>query len=393
MNDYLTTLNKDNCCGCRACESICPVNAITMQSDVQGFLYPIISTDKCINCNMCHSICKFANTDNENVTTVNSYAARHNNGDVIENSSSGGVFTALSDVVLKNSGVVFGHIFDDNFNLKCVATVSSDVRDKMRQSKYIQSDMKDVYPQIKKYLSEGRTVLFSGTPCQCAQVNSMYGNYENLITVDFVCHGTPSPGIFKDYINWLSTHFKDKLSFFNFRFKITNSSSQTVYAKFNKIIYVMPSGKDIFFKLFLNDVIFRHSCYNCKYTKLKRYSDITIGDYHSVKKVNPEFNTKNGVSMIIVNSEKGKTLLDKVNDLYFEKSDITKVLQPQLKHPAKRPTKYDIFWNEYYKNGFVSASQKLYDCMPLLEKIIQTEKLLNTLHIFTPLLKLIKNLK
>ena len=166
-----------------------------------------------------------------------------------------------------------------------------------------------------------------------------------------------------------------------------------MYMSFGKSIYVMPSGQDIFYKLFLGDMIFRDSCYNCKYTSLKRYSDITIADFNAVKKVNPDFDNTNGVSMMMINSSKGRQFLENVENIKIEKSDITKVLQPQLKHPVKKPEKSDIFWNEYYNSGFKRAVQKTFGCIPKTEKVIKAEKLLNRLHIFKPILKLIKIIK
>lgn len=215
--------DKADCCGCTACASVCAHGAITMQPDVMGFLYPVVNKDKCVDCGACEKVCAF-NADYD--TSLNfdkplSYAARHNDMREVETSRSGAAFIAISDYVLENGGVVYGAGYTDHFRVVHKRAATKEARNEFKGSKYVQSDLNKVFRQVRKDLKDGLTVLFSGTPCQTAGLNSFVGKKlrERLILVDIVCHGVPSPYMWRDYLAYLEKIQCDKICWVNFRDK------------------------------------------------------------------------------------------------------------------------------------------------------------------------------
>ena len=203
--------NKVLCCGCTACSSVCPKGCIQMVSDFEGFKYPSVNTDLCINCGLCEKVCPIKK-DKPTDEITKSYAVRIKDDDILEKSTSGGAFSALSKVVFDADGVVFGGAFDDEFNV--IHTYAEKESDgiKFRGSKYVQSDMGECFSKVKKFLDSGRYVLFSGTPCQTAGLLSyLQKPYDNLITVDFVCHAVPSPKVWEKYRDFLRKKYNSKI--------------------------------------------------------------------------------------------------------------------------------------------------------------------------------------
>lgn len=216
--------NPDNCCGCTACASICGQNAITMVPDPLGFLYPKVDVSKCVNCGLCEKVCEFNNKYDKSLllSTPIAYAARHKNIDEVMRSRSGAVFAALSDYILENGGVVYGAGYKDHFKVCHKRVTNKSERDELRGSKYVQSDISGVFKMVKKDLQQGVMVLFSGTPCQLAGLKSYLGIKlrKNLYLVDIVCHGVPSPLIWKDYLSYLERKYGDTITRVDFRDKI-----------------------------------------------------------------------------------------------------------------------------------------------------------------------------
>lgn len=215
--------DKSQCCGCTACASICAHDAITMQPDALGFLYPVVDKDKCVDCGLCEKVCAFNDhyDTSLNLSQPDAYAARHKDMQEVETSRSGAAFIAISDYVLENGGVVYGAGYADHFRVVHKRATTKEERDEFKGSKYVQSDLDHVFRQVKKDLKDGLTVLFSGTPCQTAGLNSYIGKKlrENLILVDIVCHGVPSPYMWRDYIAYLEKKQGDKICWVNFRDK------------------------------------------------------------------------------------------------------------------------------------------------------------------------------
>lgn len=215
--------DKSQCCGCTACASICAHDAITMQPDTLGFLYPVVDKDKCVDCGLCEKVCAFNDhyDTSLNLPKPDAYAARHKDMKEVETSRSGAAFIAISDYVLENGGVVYGAGYTDHFRVVHKRAVTKEERDEFKGSKYVQSDLTGVFRRVKQDLKDGLTVLFSGTPCQTAGLHSYIGKKlrANLILVDIVCHGVPGPYIWRDYIAYLEKKQGDKICWVNFRDK------------------------------------------------------------------------------------------------------------------------------------------------------------------------------
>lgn len=350
--------NEALCCGCSACENACPKHAIQMVADERGFLYPSINEELCVDCGKCVSICQAAKLlppPAENEPDV--YALQHKDKNVVKQSSSGGAFTLLSDLILSRGGVIAGCIIDEDFNV--IHTIAEDVacRDRMRGSKYVQSDMRDIYSRVKELCQE-RPVLFVGTPCQVAGLNAFLGRPpENLITVDFLCHGTPSAQLLRDHVRFLEKRYRRSAASYKFRDK------KYGWRHVESITFKDGSKKTNYntFRLkhfFATNLNLRPSCYACQYTRCERPSDITIGDFWGA-----EAKIKNyeniGISFAMANTERGKALLKNVNNTaIFQTVTRTDILQRAMIKPAPRPSAVDRFWEDYKNGGYESVIQK-----------------------------------
>lgn len=362
--------STSDCCGCGVCMGACPKNAITMQQDKYGMLYPIIDQSKCINCHLCINTCKFK--DNNSSKTVNQIALAAYNTDFNQSylSTSAGIFAAIAENFLKDGfvcgagmrikdGQVFvEHILIDNLN---------DLK-KLQGSKYVQSDITKCLNQIKEKLVNGKKVLFSGTPCQVANVRSLFKKYSSqLYTIDIICHGVPSQHFFNDFLNNYQRKYKFSLNHFEFRSKkygwgltgmIEGKTNKNEYF-FKKITPVNTS----YYKLFLDGEIYRDSCYNCPYANTSRIGDLTIGDYWGVEKYDPQllvenggtFNKKFGISCILINNDNGKRIMDdygtKIKYAEVDIDNISKI-NTQLRHPSTYSRKRKYILNEYANHGY-----------------------------------------
>ncbi|SDJ24883.1 4Fe-4S dicluster domain-containing protein [Lachnospiraceae bacterium G41] len=352
MSSFFSTLNEADCCGCLGCVSVCPNSAIGVITNRKGFLYPQIDETKCIHCGACVRFCQFSNTILPPKDKVESYVCVLNNKYELNSSSSGGVFFAVSDYVLKNGGVVYGAVMDDDFYVRITRADNVNERNQMRRTKYVQGIMGDSYDKIKKDILEGKIVLFSGTPCQCLAVKQYLGESDNLILLDFICHGVPSPQVFIDYLEYVEKITKSKVKNFYFRskeFGHVHSQHSEALCENGATYYMMPSA-DIYYKSFLANLMSRESCYNCPFASTERITDITMGDaWGSVAK---ELNSLNGISTLIVNSEKGRNIINQIMDsMEFKQVEIMDRLQPQLKYPAKKPIDSNIWWQKYISKG------------------------------------------
>ena len=355
--------DKSQCCGCTACASICAHDAITMQPDALGFPYPVVDKDKCVNCGLCEKVCAFNDhyDTSLNLPQPDAYAARHKDMKEVETSRSGAAFIAISDYVLENGGVVYGAGYTDHFRVVHKRAVTREERDEFKGSKYVQSDMNTVFRQVKKDLKDGLTVLFSGTPCQTAGLNSYIGKKlrEHLILVDIVCHGVPGPYLWRDYIAYLEKKQGDKICWVNFRDK--QEYGWTAHKETFK--FVNGGGKMSFTYLFYQHIMFRHSCGNCHYCNTKRPSDITIADFWGWEKTDPNINKDDkGVSLILVNTEKGREIFDAVKDrMTVIPAKLEDCLQPNLQHPSVIHPKRMKFEQDYQCKGFEYVMKKYGD--------------------------------
>jgi len=309
--------NKSKCCGCSACSNICPNNAIIMQEDEEGFLYPKIDEEKCINCNLCSKVCPLLKESKSQLNEYpKAYAMYNKNDDELQKSSSGGIFSVIANYVLENNGVVFGASYDENLNVNHLKIENKADLEKLRSSKYVQSNINSTYKQAQETLKDNRMVLFTGTPCQIAGLNSyLMKKYNNLITCDLVCHGVPSQKLFQKYLNYLSKKFNSKVKSYNFRSKEKKGWGlvSKVITEDGKIHYIEPDF-DPYYSNFLESNTYRESCYECHYTNYNRVSNITLADYWGINIIHPKFYSEKGRSLILVNDKMGEELIDNLSD-------------------------------------------------------------------------------
>lgn len=355
-------LDMEMCTGCGACYSACPKGAIKMVYNNEGFLYPSIDFDLCIDCRKCEDVCPVCSKREINgIKNVDALVAKSK---VIEkNSASGGVFAILARYVLGKGGVVFGAAYNESFQV--VHTFITDESDliKLQGSKYVQSKIGNVYKYVEKFLKKNRTVLFSGTSCQIEGLrNFLNESYENLICVDIVCHGVPSPGVWEKYLRVF--HKKRRIEKINFR-KESDSEKKEFYIKFlNGLEYRRMYPNDPYIWGFCYDLFLRKSCYDCKFKGVKRNSDILLGDAWGMRKYVPQiFGRRGKNSIIILQTEKGRKIFNEICDrLVFEALDVDCVVRENrmIIESAQINRNRDKFFEELHKNSFRSVLVKYY---------------------------------
>ena len=356
--------DKKDCCGCTACKSICSKKAITMQPDEEGFLYPIINKVLCVECGMCKTVCPLQKEVNLqcHLSKPLIYALKHKSEEVIMSSSSGGAYTAISDYALNTSGNIYGVQFNKDFTVHHVKASTKNGRDAFKGSKYVQSDLGDVLLEVKRDLVAGRTVLFTGTPCQTAGLSMFLESVDttNLILNDIICHGTPSPLIWREYVKFIKRKYNSNLKAYTFRFKEKGWRGYNVKVVFEDgKIKLNSRDIKIYVKIFSSALALRPSCYYCKFANMNRPSDITIGDFWGIEKCMPEMDDNKGVSLVIVNTVKGEKVFEQIKaSICFKQSNPADCLQYNLQQPTKQPLKRDQFWKDYQTKGFVYVSKK-----------------------------------
>lgn len=347
--------NPQNCCGCSACASICEHNAISMEPDALGFLYPRVDEGRCIGCGLCEKVCQFnENYDqSQNLSQPKAYAARHKDKNEIMRSRSGAAFVAISDYIIEKGGVVYGAGYKDHFRVTHKRAATKAERDEFRGSKYVQSDLTGVFRQVREDLKRGLTVLFSGTPCQTSGLIAFVGTRlrQNLVVLDIVCHGVPGPYIWRDYILYLEKKQGDVVSVVNFRDKVSFGW------KAHKESYLFKNGlvtSCAYTFLFYKHIMFRYSCGVCYFTNLRRPSDITLADFWGWQKNVPGMNEDDrGLSLVFINTEKGKAVFEAIKKVLDVKEvDVNNCLQPNLLHPSAIHPERERFEELYVKRGF-----------------------------------------
>lgn len=341
---------KSDCCGCNACTQICPKQCISMKEDTEGFLYPHINKEICIDCNLCEKVCPVIHQGTPR-TTDKVYAAKNKNENIRLQSSSGGVFTLLAEEVIAKGGVVFGAKFNEEWEVVHDFTETQEGLAGFRGSKYVQSHIRDNFKKAQDFLKQDRIVLFSGTPCQIAGLkNFLRKEYNNLITVDFICHGVPSPQIWNRYLtetcekivktgeknsvssSLLGREIKPYIEAISFRNKILGWKKFSFFLKLNSTILqgeknteglLEPLGKNIYLKGFTRNLYLRPSCHHCPAKSFKSQSDYTLADFWGIQKFYPQFNDDKGVSVLFVHREKDIFPYDKCDII---KSSIQEVL-------------------------------------------------------------------
>ena len=346
---------KEKCLGCGLCKNKCPYNAIEFIENSEGFLYPQIIKEKCKNCGICYNVCPAINSiDNHNEFKEECYMTISKDKVIYKNSASGGFATCLSEYVITNlQGVVYGCNLDDNGNVKHIRVDNNKDLVKLQDSKYVQSNILDIFKKVKEDASN-KKVLFIGTPCQVEAIEKYLNRKEldNLITCDLVCHGVPSPKLFKNYLNYLSKKYNRKVTDYRFRNKTTFDKcgfrGKLKIAQKDKYFF---AEEDIYYRDFLEEKNYRLSCYNCKYKVNKRVGDFTIGDVNSWENYY-DFYPELASSLVIVNNSKAKNLFDELEQKLFVKEislekekKINKALSRQTELPEERKQIYQKYKN------------------------------------------------
>lgn len=346
----ITSCPKNQCTGCAACFNSCPMIAIRMKEDQEGFLAPFVDYSKCNKCGLCRKVCPII-TDISLLRTnpPKVYAAWSLDESIRTDSSSGGVFSVLSQYIFNLSGVVFGAAFDNDFKLRHYEAKHGAELNRLRGSKYLQSDIGDTYLQVKRYLGIGSKVMFVGTPCQVA---GLYGylskEYANLLTCDLVCHGVPSQSFFDKYLNFLQDNGFTKFDDFSFRDKKNwgHSTILTDCSSENKDI-IINGLCDYYQRAYLMSLVNRVSCYSCKFARIPRIGDLTLGDFWGIGKDIPfRHDLRQGVSLLLVNSILGKDVLQYCkNRLFVEERQLSeaKKMNPQLFKTSEYPSGRNSF--------------------------------------------------
>lgn len=371
--------NKAQCCGCGACYNICPTKAIRMTPDEKGFIYPQIESQKCIDCGLCVKVCDFRKfTPTE--LAPDCYAVKHIDENEISTSRSGAFFIALAQFVLSHDGVVFGCVIEDCRYVYIRYATDKEGVNAFKGSKYVQSDTCDTFSECEKFLKQGKLVLYSGLGCQIHGLISYLKlkktDTAKLITCDIVCHGAPSPKLWRQYIDMWDSLNKFKVVGVDFRNKTLSgwrAHYESLLLDNNTVV-----NADRWTYMFSAQVMFRESCYNCKYTTPNRRTDFTIADFWGIEKNVPEFDDNKGVSLVLVRTEKAKKVFKQLTNINYVKTELENSLQPNLIHPSYKGKEYDRFWNGYKKNNqktikkyFFPSSARIFK-----QKIIRKLKLL-----------------
>lgn len=367
----ITITDKKKCCGCSACAQKCPNQCISMQLDADGFLYPQVDTSSCINCGLCEKVCPFIHSYDARIP-IQTYAAINNDEQIRMESSSGGLFTLLAEQIINDGGVVFGARFDENWQVTIDYTETKEGLKAFRGSKYVQARTDLSYCNCESFLESGRKVMFTGTPCQISGLKHfLKTDYDNLLCVDIVCHGVPSPLVWKEYLKKINPT-KKKISSIEFR----NKEVSWRYYHFKISVYKSMDNTDCislvddvyntnpYLNLFRYDLDLRPSCYKCRAKEFKSGSDITLGDFWGIEKSNMHDDDK-GASVVIVNSRRGSIFLERL-DFTGQEVDwqLIKENNPAIVVSANNDTNQTIFWDIFHRNGLIGSFSYLDSIRP-----------------------------
>lgn len=335
-----------DCMGCHSCMNICPVSCISMVSDIEGFLYPEVDNNLCVRCNKCVNVCPIINK-RIIANTPNAYACINRDEGIRLDSSSGGIFTLIAEKIISEAGVVFGAMFNNEFELVHQYVDKIEDLSKLRGSKYVQSKINNAYKLAQNFLNSGRTVLFTGTPCQIAGLYSyLPRTYSNLLTIDFICHGVPSPRLWRKYIRFR----EDKADIDKINFRRKNNGWKQFSVSFifkDNTEYRKIFKKDLYMRAFLRDICLRPSCYRCEFKTLNRQSDFTLGDFWGVGNILPEMDDDKGTSLVLVNSVEGNKIFDFLTPrMIFVKVNMDEAIKynsPAIKSVPQNPKRQQFF--------------------------------------------------
>ncbi len=353
-------LPKETCVGCAACTQVCPKKCITMIPDAKGFLHPCIDEAVCVKCGACEKACQVLHTVQKNPAPQKVYAARVKDKSMLRKSSSGGIASMLAEEFIRRGGIVYGAAFDEQMIVRHIRVSEVTSLDRLQGSKYVQSDIQEIYAGIKKDLVAGKNVLLFGTPCQIAGARKIFGEEGKLLLCDLICHSAPSPKIFAEHLKAIEAEGK-KVADYRFRDKTYGWSYNL-----NRIIYQDGSSElhsywnQCYKRLFLLNLIARESCYTCRYSDVRRVGDITLGDFWGIDRITNQFADDDGVNAVFINTEKGKEAFETElqKNVEYKETAIADALQEHLIMPCTRSGKVDAFWNCYQKKSYKNAAEQ-----------------------------------
>ena len=349
--------DKSKCSGCHSCYNICPKQCITMKEDQEGFWYPEVDVEQCIDCGMCEKRCPILN-DMKIDNQPQAYACYNKDESIRKESSSGGVFTLLASLVIEKGGIVYGASFNNENMVEHIEIDNVNDLNKLRGSKYVQSKIGNTYSRVKDYLNQGRLVYFSGTPCQIDGLLAFLNKrYDNLILQDIVCHGVPSPKVWKKYLEQFNIEEDAKISF---RDKSTGWDSYS-FTIDQKEKFTQLSSQNEYMKVFLKNLCLRPSCYDCHSKSLHRNSDITLADFWGIKNICPELYDNKGTSLVFINSKKGKELFKNIKkNIEYKEVNIEEASKynPSSYKSVPAPDKRNKYMENIFDNDFNRYSKK-----------------------------------
>lgn len=320
---------KEDCCGCGACFDACSKQAIVWEADCEGFSYPRVDTSKCVDCGLCNKVCPIENSEsinqhNDGFTPI-VLGAYHKDEDIRFNSTSGGAFWGLAEEWVKRGGYVAGAVFYDHFKVKHIVTNDMQELQRIKGSKYCQSDCRGMYREIAKLLRSGEKVMATGLPCQMAGLRQyLQRDYDNLLVVDLICHSVPSPLLFEKYIDHLEKKYKSPVVKYHPKNKELGGWHHFSFKAYFEDGQIYHRTNDLYTSIaFANGhIMSRYSCFECRYKHFPQPSDITIGDFWGIENIDKSFDSPNGVSKIILNNAKGAAFLQTLNCLETKEYDI-----------------------------------------------------------------------
>lgn len=358
-------LEKTKCTGCFSCVQKCPKKCIDVVMNEEGFLVPAVNMELCIGCDLCENACPQLNPVIKN-EPINTYAAYAKEKTIIEKSTSGGVFAVIATNILKDGGVVFGVEMTDDGIVRTCAIEKPENLYKLQGSKYVQSNTGTAYERVREYLQRDKIVLFSGTPCQVAGLYAYLGKeHNNLYTVEVVCHGVPSQELFDRYRVWLAKKLKSKIVHWSFRNKEKEGWAQIDKLELSDRVIYRRERLDPYMYAYLKGYSLRESCYTCQYCCSQRCADITVGDFWGISIHHPEFNNVCGVNLLLINTEKGRIILDRIKgdvELLPSNYEFMKAHNSGLVYSFPKPIQRKTFYRDFKKKTidvFVKQNMKV----------------------------------
>lgn len=358
--------DKKKCCGCSACVQRCPKQCISLTEDEEGFLYPYVNEESCVECGLCEKICPILNPQEETFP-LQVIAAKNTNTEERLGSSSGGLFLPLAKSIINEGGIVFGADYDSNWEVHHVGVENISGLYALMMSKYLQSRIENTYKEAEKFLKCGRKVMFVGTPCQIAGLHGFLRHkvYPNLLTIDVVCHGAPSPGVWRQYL--AETYSEEE--FIKSRLKAAAGK--------NSVLSSDIHYDNVYMKGFLSNLYLRPSCHDCKCKDGKHHSDISLGDFWGIDKFNPSFDDDKGVSLVLINTPKGKEFLQKVKMEKWESSyALVSRANGGFSPYAWLNPKRSLFFKLIWQGATVRQAVAICLHIPLYRRVIRKAKML-----------------